>query len=128
MIDDRVAGVAQAEKRVGQQLDVREMQARGRLVEHVERAAGGLARKLGRELHALRFAARQRGRGLAELNVAEADLAKRDQPLADARDRLEQLVGLVDREIERVGDRQPAVADLERLAVVALAAHASQVT
>ena len=89
--DDRVAGVAQPEERVGQQLDVREVQAGRRLVEHVERAPGGLARELARELHALRFAAGERRRGLAELDVAEADLAQRGEPLADARDRLEQL-------------------------------------
>ena len=86
-----VARVAQAEQGVRQELDVREVQARRRLVEHVERAAGRLARELGRELHALRFAARERGRGLAELDVAEADLAQGDELLADARDGLEQL-------------------------------------
>ena len=82
---------------VEEHLDVGEVQARRRLVEHVERAAGRLARELARELHALRFAARERRRRLAERDVAEADLAQRLEPLADARDGLEQLERLLHR-------------------------------
>jgi hypothetical protein len=47
--------------------DVVEVQARGRLVENVERAAGGALRQLLRELDALRLAARQRRRLLADM-------------------------------------------------------------
>jgi hypothetical protein len=49
------------------------------------------------------------------------------EPLADLADRLELRDGLVDGEGERVGDREPSVADLERLAAVAAAAARSQV-
>ena len=37
---DRVAGISQAMQHVEQQLDVVEVQARGRLIQYVERAAG----------------------------------------------------------------------------------------
>jgi hypothetical protein len=52
-----------------------EVQAGGRLVEDVERAAGGAARQFLGELDALRLAARKRRRLLADLDVAQADLA-----------------------------------------------------
>ena len=60
-----------------------EVQAGGRLVEDVERAAGGAARQLLGELDALRLAARQRRRLLADMDVAEADAAQRLQLVAD---------------------------------------------
>ena len=52
------------------------MQAGGRLVEDVERVAALRALQLGGELDALRLAAGQLGRRLAEAQVAEADLAQ----------------------------------------------------
>ena len=64
--DQRVAGVAQRVQHVQQQLDVGEVQAGGRLVEDVERAAGVALGQLERELDALRLAARERRRALAE--------------------------------------------------------------
>ena len=108
------------DERGREHLDVREVQARRRLVEHVERAARGLARELARELHALRFAARERRRRLAERDVPEAD-ARRARRAARARAGCvsNMLDRLLDREVERVGDRQAAVPHLERLAVVA---------
>ena len=75
MTSDGVALIAQRQEREQERLDVGEVQARRRLVEDVERAAGGLARELARELHALRFAAGERRRRLAEREVAEADAA-----------------------------------------------------
>src|SRR5690606_33883160 len=116
---DRVARVAQAEQRVREELDVREVQSRRRLVEDVQGSARGLSGELGGELHALGLAARERRRGQAELDVAEPDLTQRGEALSDARNALEELVGFVDGEIERVGDRESAIAHLERLAVVA---------
>ena len=62
-----VAGVDQALQHLRAALDVGEVQAGGRLVEDVERAAGGRARQLVRQLDALGLAARERrapaGRG-----------------------------------------------------------------
>jgi hypothetical protein len=48
-----------------------------RLVEDVERAAGGALRQLLRELDALRLAARQGRRLLADMDVVEADAGER---------------------------------------------------
>ena len=101
--------------------DVGEVQAGGRLVEDVERPAGRDLRQLGGELHALRLAARQRRRRLAEPDVVEPDVVQRLQPALDLRDVLEELERLLDRHLEHVGDRLALEADLERLAVVALA-------
>ena len=67
-----------------QQLDVVEMQAGRRLVEDVERAAGIPLGQLERELHALRLAARQRGRRLAQRDVAETDVEERRKLARDA--------------------------------------------
>jgi hypothetical protein len=63
-------GVAQLVQHLQQQVDVGEVQAGGRLVEDVQRAAGVALGQLERELDALRLAARQRGRALAEADVA----------------------------------------------------------
>ena len=78
--------------------------------------------ELARELHALRFAARQRRRGLAERDVPEAHLAQRLELVGDARDGAEEVRRLLHRDGERVGDREAAVLHLERLAVVPEAA------
>ena len=76
-------------------------------------------RQLGRELDALRLAARQRRRRLAELDVVEPDVVQRLQPPPDLRDLREEAQRLLDGHLEHVGDRLALVADLERLAVVA---------
>src|SRR5450432_1189555 len=75
--DDRVAVVAQPVQHRQQQVDVVEVQARGGLVEDEERTSGVAFRKLEGKLHALRFAPGERGRALAELDVAEPDLEER---------------------------------------------------
>jgi hypothetical protein len=62
--------------------DIVEMQAGGRFVEDVERAAGGALGQLLGELDALRLAARQRRRLLADLDVAEAHALERFQLVA----------------------------------------------
>jgi hypothetical protein len=81
--EHRVAGVDEPLQHLEQLLDVGEVQAGGRLVEDVERAPGATLRQLGRELDALRLAARERRRRLAELDVAEADVVQRLQLAAD---------------------------------------------
>jgi hypothetical protein len=83
--------------------------------------AGALA-ELGRELDALGLAARERRRGLAERDVAEPDVAQALGEAQDLRVVLEELARLLDGHVEHVGDVLAAVDDLERLAVVALAA------
>src|SRR5690606_31001244 len=73
------------------------------------------------ELHALRLAAGQRGRLLADMDIAEADALQRGEDVADTRHRLEEIGGLVDRHVENVGDGFLLEGDFQRLAVVALA-------
>ena len=118
---DRIALVDQLVQHLHQLGDVVEMQAGGRLVEDVEGAAGGALAELLRELDALRFAARERRRLLADLDVVEADALQRLHLLADRGHGLEQRLGLLDRHVEHIGDRLVAVFHLQRLAVVALA-------
>ena len=71
--DDRVARFDELVEHVEELRDVVEVQARRRLVEDVERAAGGALGQLARELDALGLAARERRRRLAEMDVVEAD-------------------------------------------------------
>src|SRR5439155_13135151 len=84
--EHRVARVDEALQRLEQLLDVREMEAGRRLVEDVERATGRDLAELRRELDALRLAARERRRRLAELDVVEPDVVQRLQAPADLRD------------------------------------------
>ena len=100
--DDGVAGVAQLVQHLQQQVDVGEVQAGGRLVEDVQRAAGVALGELERELDALRLAARERGRALAELDVAEADVEQRLQLARDGRHRVEEAVRVLDRQVEHL--------------------------
>ena len=62
---DGVARVAQLVQHLEQQVNVGKMQAGGRLVQDVQRAASVALAQLQRQLDALRLAARQRGRSLA---------------------------------------------------------------
>ena len=117
--DDRVALVDQALEHAEQLADVLEVQAGGRLVEHVDGAPGGALLQLGGELDPLRLTAGQGGRGLAEPDVAEPDVVERLHVPGDGGHRLEEVGGLLDRHVEHVGDRLALEVHLERLAVVA---------
>ena len=75
--DDRVARVHEPVEHLEELLDVREVEPGGRLVEDVDRLAGGAPRELRGQLHALRLAARERRGRLAEADVAEADVHER---------------------------------------------------
>src|SRR5712691_11047492 len=117
----RVAGVAQSMQHFEQQLDVVEMQACGRLVEDVQRAPGVALRELERQLHALRLAARERRRRLAQPHVAQADVDQRLQLSGDRRNRGEEAGRLAHGHLQHFVDVAALVAHLQRLAVVALA-------
>ena len=90
---------AQAMQHAEQLLDVVEVQARGRLVEDVERAPGVALGQLARQFHALRFAAGQRRRALAELDVREADVDQRFELARERGHGLEQLERILDRHV-----------------------------
>ena len=117
--DDRVPLLDQAVQHLEQHAHVLEVEAGGRLVEDVEGAAGVPLGQLGRELDALRLAARERRRALAEVDVAEAHVVQRLELGEDPRLVLEELERLGHGEVQHVGDVLPLEADLERLAVVA---------
>ena len=106
---------------VSSSLDVVEVQSRGRLVEDVERASGVALGQFQRQLHPLRLAARERRRRLAQRDVAEAHVEQRGQLARDRRHRLEERVRLLDGHRQHFVDVPALVADLQRLAVVALA-------
>ena len=91
MLDDEhgVALIAQLAEDVDQPLVVARVQADGRFVEHVQRADQRRAQR-GREIDALRLAARQRRRQAIERQVVEADVAQKRQP---PRDFLQHLLG-----------------------------------
>ena len=120
--EHRVAAVDEPLQRLEQLLDVGEVQARS----SARRGCRAFARSTtlqssDGELHALRLAARERRRRLAERHVVEADVVQRLQAAADLRDLREERERLLDRHLEHVGDRLALEAHLERLAVVALA-------
>ena len=78
--------------------------------------------QLQRQLHALRLAARQRGRGLAQLDVADRPTSSSVLQLAlDGRHGLQELVRGLHRHVEDLRDVAALVLHLQRLAVVALA-------
>jgi hypothetical protein len=83
------------------------MQAGGRLVEDVQRAAGGALRQLLGQLDALRLAARQRRRLLADLDIAEADPLERLHLVADDGHGGKNFARLLDRHVQHVGDDLP---------------------
>ena len=101
--------------------DVLEVQAGGGLVEDVERAAGGDPRQLARELDALRLAAGQGGRALAEPDVAEPHVVQRLQHAHDVPVHGEVLHRLAHAHLQHLGDVLALVADPQRGVVEALA-------
>src|SRR3954471_22312484 len=120
--DHRVARVDQRVQHLQQLPDVLEMQAGGRLVQDVDGLARGAPAQFLGELDPLRLPARQRGRLLADMDVAQAHLLQGHQLVVDRRHRLEEIDRLVDGHVEHVGDRPRPVGHFQRLAVEALAA------
>lgn len=101
--------------------DVVEMQAGCRFVENVERASRRAFRQFLGKLDALRLAARERIRLLADLDITEADILQRLQLVAHGRHRREEIDAFLHSHVEHVGDRPLFEGDVERLAIVALA-------
>lgn len=80
------------------------MKTGGRLVQDIERVPALRTHQLGRQLDALRFTAGQFGRGLAEADIAEADLADDRQRPVQRGIALEEIEGLVDAHRQHVRD------------------------
>ena len=119
--DDRVALVDQALEHAHQDADVLEVEPRGGLVEDVEGVARVALGELGGELHALALAAREGRGGLAQLDVAEADLLQHLYLVEDGGHVLKELYGAIDGHVEHIGDGLASVAHLEGLVIVPLA-------
>ena len=98
--DDGVALFDQRVEDFEEFADVLEVEAGGRFVEDVERLAGGSTREFLGEFDALGFAAAERGRLLADLDVAQAHFLKHRHLVADAGDRLEELDRVLDGHVE----------------------------
>ena len=98
--------------------DVLEVQAGGRLVQHVDGPAGRPLLQLAGELDPLRLAAGQGRRRLAQPHVPEADVDQRLEVPVDRRDRLEEVGRLLDRHVQHLGDGAALVVHLEGLPVV----------
>ena len=118
---DRIAGLDQLVQNFEQFAHILEMQAGGRLVENVERLAGGAFGELLGKLDALGFAAGQLGRRLADLDIAQADAFQRFHLVAHGGHGLEEVGAFLDRHVEHVGDRLALELDLQRLAIEAFA-------
>ena len=116
--DDRVALVDQPLQHPEQLVDVLEVQARRRLVQDVYRSAGGTLLKLGGELDTLGLTTGEGGCGLAEPDVAEADVHQCAQVARDGRHRREEPGCLLDRHIQHVADGLALEMNFQRLTVV----------
>ncbi len=118
--DHGVAGVDKVVQHFEQQADVGKVQAGGRLVEQIERAAGALLYQLASELDPLGLAARQGGRRLAELEIVEPDVMERGQLVLDFGNVGKMFQRLLHVHFQHVGDRLALEADLQRLAIEAM--------
>ncbi len=115
---DRVALLDQPGEHGEQSADVLEVQASGRLVEQIDRVAGGAFGQLRGQLDPLRLAAGQRRSRLAEADITEADIDEGLEMAGDRRLVGEELEAIGDRHVQDVGDAHALEQDLERVPVV----------
>ena len=120
VLDDHqgVAALHEALQHLHKLADVLEVQARGGLVEDVDGLPGGPLAEFGGELDALRLPAGEGGAGLPDLHVAQAHVAQQGHLAFDGGDRLEETLGVLDGQVQHVGDGLAVVLDFQRLAVV----------
>ncbi len=116
--DHGVAQVDQAVQDLQQFGQIVEVQARGRLVQQVQRAAGVRAGQLGGQFDPLGFAAGQRRGGLPQRQVIESHVAQGLQDAANLGDVLEQLQRLAAGHVQHVADRLAVVGDRQRFGIV----------
>ena len=117
--NDRISRVHQFLKHLDQAVDIRDMQTRGRLVEDVDRPSCGPPGQLRRQLDALRLAAGERGRRLADLDIIQPHILKRLELAGNLRDAREKFQPLLYGHFQHVVDALALIFDFERLAVVA---------
>ncbi len=97
------------------------MQPDGGLVQDVQSLPGGALGKLTRELDPLGLAARESRRGLADADIAQADILKGLQAAHHRLEVGEDFGGGIDGQVEYIGDGIALVAHLQSFPVVALA-------
>src|SRR5947209_2661257 len=119
--DDGVAEVGEAVEDFEEFAHVVEVEAGGGLVEEVEGASGLALGELPGQLHALGFTAGERGGGLAEVDVAEADVDEGLEADGDVGDVLEDWERFFDGEVEDVGDVVAVEVDGEGFLIVTAA-------
>ena len=119
--EHRVAGLDEAVQHLQEQLDVGKVQPGRRFVQQVERPAGALLDQFPGELDPLGLAAGERGRRLAELHVVQPHRVQRAEFVGDGGNVLEVRQGLLNVHLQDFGDRLALVANLQRLAVEAMA-------
>ena len=117
--DDGVASADELAQHLHEYAYVLEVQSGGGLVEDVEGTSGVALAQLGGQFHALALAAAEGGGGLAELDVAQADVLDGLYLAEDVGHVLEEVDGLVDGHVEHVGYGLAFIAHLKGLAVVA---------
>ena len=123
VLDDqyRVARLDEIVQHLQEQLDVGEVQPGRWLVQQIKRAAGAFLHEFASELDSLRLAAGKRRRRLAEFDVIETHFVQRAKLVGHGGDVLEMGQRLLHVHLQHFGDRLAFEADLQRLAVEAMA-------
>ena len=119
--DNSIALIYERMKDFEQSSYVFEVQSRGRLIQDIERFAGCASREFLGQLDPLRFAARERGRRLPNLNIAEADSLECNEFVADCRDGLKEVSTFFDRHIQDICYRLVSKVNFQCFAIVAFA-------
>src|SRR5882724_9654056 len=117
-----MANFQQSFEAIDQLYDVGEVEAGGGLVEDEERAAVAFGGEVGGELEALRLAAGERGRGLADAEVVEANVDEEFESRLELALAAEEGEGFACRHVVDLGDVEAAVFDFEDFAAVTAAA------
>ena len=97
------------------------MQTGGWLIQNVQRLTGAALGQLTRQLHALRFTARQRGRRLAQTNVGQTDIHQGLELTRQRRNGIKELTCFFNGHIQHFVDGLAFVLNFQRFAVIALA-------
>jgi hypothetical protein len=111
--EDSVAFVYQLVQYSEKFFDILKMKAGSRFIQDIKSLTSGAAGKLGSELDALGFTTRERGSGLAEADIAEADFAQGLELGAYVRDKLEKTASFFDGHAEYIGDTLVFVVDFQ---------------
>ena len=91
------------------------VEARRRLVQHVERFSGRAFGQLTRQLHPLGLAARERGRRLAEMEIVESHITERLEFPRDVGGVLKQLQRFADLHVQEVRNALALPANFQRV-------------